>query len=214
MIDKNLIFSKFDRTDVMERTLLTPFVVSRSKKILFFHIGKTGGSTIHHILRKNGLDDGILSDKKGDLFTKRIYFKDVVDHWEEYYKFTSVRNKYGLLVSLWHYDGYSSKISFGDFVEKHVLPSKDTYEYRIDQHYLTASCGECIFDFVVHLETFTRDFGEVCKKLGLDFNPGGKRNVGPYDHKISYPSHYNKRIENMVYSKFKQEIDYFGFNID
>lgn len=37
------------------------------------------------------------------------YFTGVVDEWDQYYKFTFVRNKFSQLVSLWNYDSTNNK---------------------------------------------------------------------------------------------------------
>jgi len=61
---KDKLIEKYSRlTDDGKMTLMSPFVISREKKVLFFHIAKTGGSAIHRILREHGLDDGVLSRK-------------------------------------------------------------------------------------------------------------------------------------------------------
>ena len=102
-MDKEALIKKFSRVD-KGMTPMTPFVVSKKRKTLYLHIAKTGGSAITHILRENGLDDRVLTNKKLNYEAKLEHFTDIVDHWDEYYKFTMIRNKYDMLVSHWHYD--------------------------------------------------------------------------------------------------------------
>ena len=71
---KDKIIEKFCRLDELGNTLLTPFVISKKRKVIFFHIAKTGGSSIYNLLQKNNLDDCILSNKKLDYNAKVEYF--------------------------------------------------------------------------------------------------------------------------------------------
>jgi hypothetical protein len=204
------ILQRFNRTDKDGNSLLTPFVASWEKRILYFHIAKTGGSTIVHTLRDNGLDDGILSAKGGDISAKTQEFCRILEEWDSFFKFTFVRDKYDLLVSLWHYNrghGKRSGRDFGAFVSDYVVPSKDEYDYWIDQYYLTQPD---IFDAIGGFGNFDADFRKICGDIGIEYD-GRKDNVGPYDHKVHYSTHYTEAIQQQVYNKFRQEIDYFGF---
>lgn len=185
-------------------------MVSEEKKILYFHIAKTGGSTIVHTLRANGLDDGILSAKGTQILLKNGYFEKVVADWDKYFKFTFVRNKYDLLVSLWHFNKSKFKEvseTFGSFISDCVLPSEDEYDYWIDQYYLTQPN---LFNCIGRFENFDADFRKICSDIGIEYD-GRKDNVGPYNHKVHYSVHYDSDIQKKVYDKFRQEIDYFGF---
>jgi hypothetical protein len=54
---------------------MTPTCVSKENKTLYFHIAKTGGSSIAALLRANNLDDGVLSNKYLGLDEKISYLK-------------------------------------------------------------------------------------------------------------------------------------------
>lgn len=207
------IYLKFTRVDKEGNTLLTPFVVSKEKKILFFHIAKTAGSTVAHVLQSAGLDDGVLSAKGAQIGTKNEYFSEVVNEWDSYFKFTFVRNKYDQLVSLWHYNKSKFKRSgrtFRTFISDYVLPSEDEYDYWIDQYYLTQPD---LFDAIGRFENFEADFSHICERMGIKYD-GRRDNVGHYDHDIHYSEYYDDDIQKMVYKKFQKEIDHFGFEIE
>lgn len=219
-VDKKFLIEKFCCVDSNGNQFLTPFVVSKEKKIIYFHIAKTGGSTIAHVLRDAGLDDGVLSSKKAppDLITKTNYFQGLAEDWDSYFKFTFVRNKYDLMVSHWHYDKNHFQRTgrdFRSFITDYVLPSDDKYGYWIDQYYITQQGpdGGDIFDAIGRFENFDEDFRRICKDIGIEFD-GRRDNVGTYDHKVHYSTHYDKEIEEMVYRKYRQEIDHFGFEVE
>ncbi|SVE39421.1 uncharacterized protein METZ01_LOCUS492275, partial [marine metagenome] len=46
---KDKIIEKFCRLDELGKTLLTPLVISKKRKTIFFHIAKTGGSSIYNL---------------------------------------------------------------------------------------------------------------------------------------------------------------------
>lgn len=209
------IYDKFKRIDEANNSLLTPFVVSKEKRVLYFHIAKTGGSSIVHSLREQGFDDGVLSDKWLPFNAKMDYFTEVAENWNSFYKFTFVRNKYDLLVSLFHYNkDHSKRVGrrFDRFITEYVVPSKDEYDYWIDQYYLTHEKDKPIFDFIGRFENYDEDWQKVCKRIGIS-NVTRRDNVGSYDHSIPFGDYYTGDLAQMVYDKFKKEIDHFGFDL-
>lgn len=213
MSNKSDIVDKFSIVDSGGRTLLTPFIVSKSKKVLYFHIAKTGGSTIAKILRGNGYDDGVLSNKKGIYEEKLEYFKDVAEHWNDYYKFTFVRNKYDLLYALWVYDKKPCG-TFAKFITNIIASDKEKYGYWIDQYFLTTIDGKSMFDFIGRQERFQEGLKIVCDEIGIsDYDSNLHVNSARYDHKIPFHSHYDDELKRVVREKFKDEVEYFSFNV-
>ena len=221
---KAKILAKFSRrTADGSMTLMSPFVACKSRKTLFFHIAKTGGSAIDAILHKHGLDDGILSQKRGDYDEKLEYFSNIVKHWDEYYKFTITRNKYALLVSNWNYDKKNLKLgcSYNDpiqhfraFVKQIVKPNTENYDYWIDQHYLTLIDGVQIFDFVGLYDHFDRDVKVMFDRIGISgFNSRERVNQVNYQKSIPVSEYYDDDTRDIVYNKFKIEIDHFGYKL-
>ena len=126
-MDTTRLVERFSTPDEAGLTLMTPLVVSQEKKVLYLHVAKTGGSSIVRLLKNNGMDDSVLSNKHADHTEKLAYFTEVANNWDDYYKFTFVRNKYDLLISLYNYDSqlngpYSlpSSTSFENFITNHV----------------------------------------------------------------------------------------------
>ena len=159
---KKKIIKKFCHLDQLDNTLLTPFVISKEKKVIYYHIAKTGGSSIFKLLEKNGLNDGILSNKSLNYDKKVEYFLEIVNEWDQYYKFTFVRNKYDQLISQYNYDHQLLKdISFKIFIKEH-LSKKSKYSpihdyYWLDQYFLTTIDNKNIFDFVGKFENYAND---------------------------------------------------------
>jgi len=215
IIKKN-IFEKFCKIDKRNRTLMTPFVVSEEKKTLYFHIAKTGGSSITHLLQRNGLNDNILTNKNGSFESKKKYFKRLVENWDDYYKFTFIRNKYDQLISLYNYDRQLlSGLSFEKFVKNHLQKRSSLYplyDYWIDQHFLTTVNDKSIFDFVGYFENYEDDLKFVCHNIGIKYEDI-RSNLGSYD-RSKKSSYYTPELKLIVDTKFSKEVEYFKWELN
>jgi hypothetical protein len=222
-MDTTRLIERFSTPDEAGLTLMTPLVVSQAKKVLYLHIAKTGGSSIVRLLKNNGMDDGVLSHKGNDVdhAQKLAYFTEVANNWDDYYKFTFVRNKYDLLISLYNYDSqlhgaYSlpSSTTFENFIVNHVgcsdtFVKKIQYNKLIDQYYLTHLDGEPLFDFVGEYQTYTADLNKVCDHLGV-VNTQVRVNEGNYD-RSKKDSYYTETLRENLRTKFPQEFEHFGW---
>jgi hypothetical protein len=212
---KGEIVRKFCKLDERGHTLLTPFVVSRERKVIYFHIAKTGGSSIVHLLQKNGLDDNILSNKKRPFEEKIDSFLSLVEDWDSYYKFTFVRNKYDQLVSLYNYDrAILGEMTFAEFIQEHVNTRTEyfpMYDYWIDQHFLTVAGDQEIFDFVGRFENYEHDLKLVCANIGIPFEDI-RSNLGTYD-KTKKSSYYTPELKHVVDTKFAREKEHFNWEL-
>lgn len=220
-MNRDALIKKFTTPDEAGLTLMTPLTVCKERKILYFHIAKTGGSSIIKLLKNNGLDDGVLSNKHAPYDEKVAYFTEVAEEWDKYYKFTFVRNKFDLLISLYNYDrqlngpwSLGGNISFEDFVTNHIgcddtFVKKIQYNNLIDQHYLTHLDEELMFDFVGHYITYAEDLTKVCDTLGI-VNTEIRVNSGNYnrDKKDDY---YTNDLKNLVRTRFAAEMEHFGW---
>ena len=210
------IINKFISIDCLGKNLMTPLVVSKKYKILYLHLAKTGGSSIVKLLKNNGMDDLVLSNKKGIYEEKVEYFKDVAQHWDEYYKFTFVRNKFDLLISLYNYNiqlngTYSlpNHVTFEQFIKEYVGVTASLYTHWIDQYYLTHTNDECMFDFIGRFENYSNDLNKVCQKIGIQ-NTQERVNVGNYDRNRK-DQYYTEELKQIVKDRFPQEAQYFNW---
>ena len=194
------------------------FCINKEKKVLYFHIGKTGGTTIHHSLRDHGYDDGVLSNRSVPLGEKKEYFKGVVDEWEDYFKFTSIRNKFEQLVSLYHFDknhGHLGDMSFDEFITNKVQKDLGNYGEWLDQYELTHLDGECIYDFIGDYKNFKEYFSEIMNNvIGIEIAVPPKKNITNRDRKKHFSEYYTKETEGIVREKFKDEINHFKFSME
>jgi len=207
---KNKLYDHFSKLDNDQHAFMNALHVSKKHKTLFFHIAKTGGSSIAHELLYNDFDDNILSNRKIDRDTKLKYLKDIINDWDSYYKVTFVRNKFSLLKSLYNMDKYRSKsipinITFEQFIYKHIGKSSQ-YGKWLDQYNLTHIDNKCIFDFIGKFSNYKNDRHTIFNKFNIN-----DRNL--HDNKGTYKKEenlsYNNEMIKVLKDAFKEEFDYF-----
>lgn len=189
---------------------------SKAHETLYFHIGKTGGSSIHKALVDNGYDDNILANRSVYYEAKKEYFKGVANNFYNYFKFTFVRNKFEQLVSLYHYDkngGILGSMSFDSFIKDLVAKDEGLYGEWLDQYHLTHIDGECIFDYIGKYHEFQESVDHIMDNIGLPRDCVPRVNVTKRDRSKHFSEYYNKETEAIVREKFAKEIEFFGFEL-
>jgi len=142
-----------------------------------------------------------------------------VEHWEEYFKFTTVRNKFDQLISLYEMDRHvrgsvalPPGTTFEAFIKNHVVNhtrpiDSSLYGWPPDQYFLTHVDDQLIFDFIIQFDNYTDGLKTACEKMGIEYTLF-KVNVGRYD-KTKLDSYYTPELKKLVRSRFAQEFEYF-----
>ena len=214
-LNKNLIIEKYFN----ETKLHGALVISKKYKTIYFHIGKTGGTSITHTLRKYGYDDNIISNRNINIDEKLKYFEEVAQDWENYYKFTFVRNKLTQLKSLYNMDTninyFQKKLninnpSFEEFIFNFIdNPMYANNQLWMDQYELTHINDKCIFNFIGYFENYEEDLHKIITKLNLK-KINLKENVGNYKKKkLEYTTEMIEKVKNT----YPKEFEYFQWKI-
>lgn len=162
-------------------------MISHQLKVIFIHIPKVAGQSIeqcfitHHGISWEHRDVLLLKENsnpaKGPPRLAHLTaseYKDYgyisSDNFENYFKFSFVRNPWARLVSEYKWRGYYTKWRFKDWLKygfpkpartsywRHVMPQ---YDYLFD------SAGNCLVDFIGHFENLTEDFNHFRQKASL-----------------------------------------------
>ena len=218
---KEEIFAKYTEVDAVGHIPMSCLTVCREKKVLNLHIEKTAGTSTYRLMEKNGLDDGVLSNVRLPYEERTEYFRTVVEDWEEYYKFTTVRNKYDQLISLYEMDlrvtgrmALPPGTTFEGFIKNHVARhnrggiDKALYGWPPDQYFLTHANDQLIFDFIIKFDDYETGLAEACTKMGIECTPF-RANVGDYDRSKRRDSYYTPELKELVRTRFAAEFDYF-----
>lgn len=203
-----------------------------SKKFIFVHIPKTAGTSVS---RRLGINDTYANFCHTDMKIKinecmcadnhvpAFFLKEMrPDIFEEYYKFTFVRNPYDRVISefFWVYKGYW-KEQFVNFSEKNI---KNLFDVWLENYYLDKpSCRQCtqswflldrdgetiLVDDIFKFESFQSEFDLLIKKL----------NITPVEDKVYTKSKVKidrnllltESHKEFIYNLFKEDFNRFGY---
>lgn len=134
--------------------------------------------------------------------------------YNDYFKFSFVRNPWGRSFS-WYKNvirderhslnyGVDPDISFRDFLYRF----ENNWGLLPQMYWLKDKKGNIPFDFIGRFENLNDDFGYVCDQLGLKDKilPELKLSGNP-----DYTLFFDKELTDLVYNRYKEEINYFGF---
>ncbi len=136
--------------------------------------------------------------------------------YENYYKFTVVRNPWSRAYSWYrnvmndinHRNRYriSHDCSLHDFVTFHL---DNQHALRAQFYWLYDSRGNIPVDFVGRFENLDADFSKIAKTIGLkNAELPRERYTGA---SASYAEAFNDRAKDAIWKRYKKEIEYFGF---
>lgn len=201
-------------------------ILSHSKKFIFFHNYKVAGSSISNVLsryephylirtalRKARLKKyypalANFSQHASALDVQKLVDEDIFNN---YYKFTFVRNPWDWQVSLYHYMRQSKRHFQHDLIMR--MNFEDYIDWRVN-HDLKLQCerfmddrGTSLVDFVGKFENLEEDFAKVCELLSIEERLPHK-NRSKHEH---YRDYYNERTRELVSEAFARDIALFGY---
>ena len=199
------------------------------EKMILFHPGKTGGTSIEHTFKKLYLpedkeliyyitDREIMFgfDKQYQVYLQHadtnLYQKMNIDY-KNYKTFCTVRRPYERLLSIYYFNGKAKHWDFETFVKT-----------QLERHYQSATrLGYCSshfgpqvtfakkddwsVDHIIHLE----DYKEECSKAGLDINLHFSKTVATSNIKDRMEP-YTQEMKDIVYSIYKEDFLAFGYD--
>lgn len=173
-------------------------MILHEHKLIFIHINKTGGSSIEKVFNY----EGIKHERPDQL-------KELIgeDKWEDYFKFTIVRNPWDRLVSEFFYRKKKGSVS-SDFKE---------WLFSMSRMKNTVSAGPQInwigeeMDYVGRFEDFQVSFDYVCNKVGLGKIILPHTNATSHDH---YSKYYDGESRDLVAEWHKEDLDAFDYEFE
>lgn len=230
-------------------------MISNKHKTIFVHIPKVAGQSIEVMyLNDLGLtwnQRGVLLLRKKKLFEKgpkrlaHLTAKQYVDlnyidqkSFNEYFKFSFVRNPFSRTYSYYKYLGYSNVCSFEYFIEFILTKGfKQNHFFFLTQTaYLYDSNGKLLVDFVGKFENLKEDIQKVAKNSGLknqtlpfvNKSKGEmKRGLGKLKSpKIwfnlstsntifkDYRKAYNEKTIKIVNNLYQEDLNNFGYDFE
>jgi len=179
-------------------------------KVIFIHIPKNAGSTITRALdtafeRRRKLPRG--PQIHDDNITKEMA--------KEFFIFAVQRNPWDRFVSLWNYWKNKRKIinlSFEEFCVsdfKTVLPESES-KHLLQQVQLNNQPDFVNVDFWVKYESLQKDYDRVCSHLGLSYDQI-LPHINSSKQTRHYKSYYTPELKEIIGERFKEDIEFFGY---
>lgn len=206
-------------------------LISHKHKFIFFHIPKTGGTSVESKLK--AFADITAINKKDSIYWCHTEPQDLKKHfelkswdWNEYFKFAVVRNPWSFCLSIWTYAYHCKKEWEG--IDTSNLPDLDWVRavnnitshknysdfclkaYKKDTQYdfLYDSSGNCMVDYICKLENIQQDIDHVCSLLNLPTQEIPYENVS---NKQNYRSYYNEQSRDFIAKLCKNTISKFNY---
>ena len=144
--------------------------------------------------------------------------KEFVDIWESYLKFCFVRNHWDKIVSHYFYYRYGSehtyngrhddfaKTTFEDFVESHVMKETGCLMCKKQSVWYSG------VDYVARYENYEEEITNIFDLLKIEDTPV-IHNINKTQHD-DYKKYYNDRTVMMIYEKYRDEMEYLGYEFE
>ena len=225
-------------------------LISHRYKFIFFSFPKTGSESVRKLLDP-------FSDIRGIPFWKTNQDEPFYSHisplevenifktkgwrYDEYYKFTFVRNPWARLVSLYNMIYFTRKPStfvgkIKSMIRKTSVPSFKEWLYQTkpggegaggppDQrwqvygsysiaNYILDESGNELVNEVIKLEDIDQKLPELLERLNI---PDSKRLEIPHINKRTaknYSNYYDDESNELVFERYKYDIDRFHYRFD
>ena len=190
-------------------------MISHKYKCIFIHIPKTAGTTIENLLI-----DRLVPIAGGSSHEKISYYKKKYPHqFNDYYKFSCVRNPWDRIVSAFFYISKGGNQSSGDkkLMEifgnnfKNFVLKIDTLEQSLfltPQYEFIFTNNRLLLDKVVKFESLEFDLKKVFNKLNLSVQKVYQSRQSQHRH---YTDYYDEETRQIIAEKYSKDIDYFGY---
>jgi len=190
-------------------------VISRSRRILFVHIQKTGGGSIEALLRARLPDLERCVDWHAHASAIK---RQLGQQYSDYYTFSFVRNPWDRMVS-WYF-WLKNMADRGKFFWTHKfgLPHHATFEQFILQargvllhpqcQYIADADGTFLVNVVYRFENFRAECRKLGGALGLSFG-----RIPHHRHTIHkhYSHYYSPELRDVVAKRFAPDGKAFGY---
>ena len=191
-------------------------MISHKYKCIFIHIPRCAGSSMEKAIVNKSWYYYEKSTKHILASTAKKIYKD---YWNDYFKFSFVRNPWDRSVSLTRYGGfYGCKIEKGKLNlnnSKHLIVdprSKSRFDKKsfIDNAVYLNIIDEEI-DFIGKFENLKEDWRFVCNSIGMNEKKLNNHRHYKSFNKNHYSRYYTDSTKQWVSERYKKDIERFGY---
>ena len=190
-------------------------MISYDKKFIFVHINKTAGTSMEKALADYGVKK---LEEKGDLkfelnynqsqhFNCDEYKKYLGSEYDDYFKFTVVRNPFDRVVSYYYGGAIQKGLNFKDWVVDRYLNENYKDYIRMYSDY-THWFDKDEMNYVLKFENLDQDFIKLKETLDLNCELG-KANVNK--SRTHYRDYYDDKTKDIIENHFEKELNAFQY---
>ena len=190
-------------------------MISYNKKFIFVHINKTAGTSMEKALADYGVKK---LEEKGDLkfelnynqsqhFNCDEYKKYLGSEYDDYFKFTVVRNPFDRVVSYYYGGAIQKGLNFKDWVVDRYLNENYKDYIRMYSDY-THWFDKDEMNYVLKFENLDQDFIKLKETLDLNCELG-KANVNK--SRTHYRDYYDDKTKDIIENHFEKELNTFQY---
>lgn len=214
-------------------------VILHQYKVIYFDTPKVACSSIRYALAdlleiKVAPQVGIHAKDSLPHVDKKTLF----DEYQDYFKFSFVRNPWDRLLSCYSekirddklnnnnftngvansigkHGVFRSGMSFEDFVDAlNTIPDhKADPHFRSQYALLSNKAGELFLDFIGRFENLEEDFDKVCNLAGMSKTNLPHKNKSPMK-KANYVDYYTEKTRDFVFQRYAKDIEVFEYKFE
>jgi hypothetical protein len=134
--------------------------------------------------------------------------------YDDYYKFTFIRNPWARLLSSYFWRQTLPKkrevLPFFEYIKlaEHTVLNKSFYEFEFGDHFIPQINYIDNNVEVFRYENLGQGVAAVAKKLNLSIPIIGKKEIKPHDQ---YWKYYNNQTQNIIKDIYREELERFNF---
>jgi len=196
-------------------------MISHKHKCIFLHIPRCGGTSIEITLcGKNWFNVDRTTKHLIGSTAKKIY----EPYWDDYFKFSFVRNPWARTTSLGKYSRFfgvslqKGKINFGRYFDKFYPLEIDhrskSHEDSFDpiENAIYLNILNVKLDFIGKFENLQQDFNIVCDQIGISHQKlvHAEKSTDKNYNK-HYTEYYDDETRQIVAEKYAKDIEHFGY---
>ena len=196
-------------------------VVCYKKKCIFIHIPKTAGTSIEQFLKDNGKNSidyhGVRDGRSMHHYTAIDFKRELPWHFNDYYKFSIVRNPYDRLLSEYYWTpipnvGYKSGKTKAEFLNyvSHIVKNNLFFQNIYNDHFIPQFMfvydKKLLVDHIFKFENMNLIVDFLKKKLEIE-------NDLPILNKSKIKKEYwNNKQKERIYKIYKNDFILFNYS--
>ena len=192
-------------------------MICHKHRCIFIHIPRTAGTSIETCINPNWTFENFREEKHILASTARKIYRD---YWDEYFKFSFVRNPWDRMVSMSKYGSFygcqvkSGKLDVMRYQKKFPRAEIDPRSKSAGDK--TAIIHNAVYlnilneelDFIGRFESLKEDYQKVCSIIkcskSLSHKEAGK-------NKEDYTKFYDIKTQKLVSKIYRKDIEYFNY---